>query len=100
MPARFHLDLPARAIFTLPDAAGIGIACRRGSVWVTVDHDLRDIVLEPGERFDGTTHRRALVWAFESSCITVSGAQPAAVRVAPRPQRSPWRLDLHGLSPA
>ena len=74
----FQLDLPARAILTLPDAAGIGIECRSGSVWVTLDHDPRDIVLSAGERFEAGVHRRALVLALASSSITVSHAQPAA----------------------
>jgi len=51
-PNRFQLGLPARAIFTLPDGAGVGITCRSGSVWVTMDRDPRDIVLAPGERFE------------------------------------------------
>jgi len=98
-PAPFHLDLPAQAIMTVPDSAGVGIECRRGAVWVTLDHDLRDIVLAPGERFDGTEHRRATVSALRASCIAVSGAEPAAV---PRPARRtwPWRRVALGLAPA
>ena len=77
--APFHLDLPAQAILTLPDSAGVGIECRRGAVWITLDHDLRDIVLTPGQSFEGTTHRRAMVSALEASCIAVRGAEPAAL---------------------
>jgi len=98
-PAPFHLDLPAQAILTVPDSAGVGIECRRGAVWVTLDHDLRDIVLAPGERFDGTAHRRATVSALEASCIAVSGAEAAAVPARRRPP-SPWRRVARGLSPA
>ena len=100
-PSRFHLSLPPRAVLAVPDGAGVGIECRSGSVWVTLDRDPRDIVLGPGERFEGTGHRRLLVSALEASCIAVSDAQPAAI---PLPQsarrRSPWRLGAHGLSPA
>jgi hypothetical protein len=99
--SRFHVSLPTRAVFAVPDGAGVGIECRSGTVWVTLDRDPRDIVLEPGDRFDGTEHRRILVSALTSSCITVSDAQPAAMPLA-RPARawSPWRLLPHGLSPA
>ncbi len=99
-PTRFHLSLAKRTIFTLPDAAGVGIECRSGSVWVTLDHDPRDIVLAPGERFEGDQHRRVLVSALEPSCITVSGSQPAALPVREKRARTPWRLRLHGMSPA
>jgi hypothetical protein len=99
-PSRFHLSLAKRAVFSLPDAAGVGIECRSGSVWVTLDHDPRDIVLAPGERFEGDQHRRVLVSALEPSCITVSGSQPAALPPQEQPARTSWRLRLHGMSPA
>ncbi|MGJ7525921.1 DUF2917 domain-containing protein [Variovorax sp. GB1P17] len=99
--SRFDLSLPSRSIFAVPDGAGVGIECRSGSVWVTLDRDPRDIVLAPGERFEGTEHRRVLVSALESSCITVTDAQPSAMPLpAPVRQWSPWRLLPHGLSPA
>jgi len=98
--SRFHVSLPTRSIFAVPDGAGVGIECRSGSVWVTLDHDPRDIVLAPGERFVSTEHRRVLVSALEASCITVSDAQPAAMPMPAAARRaSPWRLHL-GLSPA
>jgi hypothetical protein len=98
--SRFHVSLPTRSIFAAPDGAGVGIECRSGSVWVTLDRDPRDIVLAPGERFVSTEHRRVLVSALEASCITVSDAQPAAMPMPAAARRaSPWRLHL-GLSPA
>ena len=99
--SRFHVSLPIRSIFTVPDGAGVGIECRSGSVWVTLDRDPRDIVLTPGERFEGTEHRRVLVSALEASCITVSDAQPAGMPLPAAARRaSPWRLRPLGLSPA
>jgi len=99
--SRFHVSLPTRSIFTVADGAGVGIECRSGSVWVTLDRDPRDIVLAPGERFTSTEHRRVLVSALEASCITVSDAQPAATPLHAAARRaSPWRLRPLGLSPA
>ncbi|MEJ7688570.1 MAG: DUF2917 domain-containing protein [Variovorax sp.] len=100
-PSRFSLSIAKRTVFTLPDAAGVGIACRSGSVWITLDHDLRDIVLAPGERFESDEHRRMLVSALEPSCITVTGSRPAALpMLAADAPRSRWRLRPQGMSPA
>jgi hypothetical protein len=98
-PHRFQISLSKRSIFTLPDAAGVGIECRSGSVWVTLDDDPRDIVLSAGERFEGGEHRRALVSALEPSCIAVTGAEPVGLGTAAA-ERPPWRLRAHALSPA
>lgn len=105
--ARFHVTLPRSGVFAVPDAADVAIECRSGAVWVTLDNDLRDIVLAPGQRFDGKTHRRALVSALESSCISVSSPQPldlpwpapaASASAAGGPSR--WAGVSHGMSPA
>jgi hypothetical protein len=77
-----------------PASASNAAAARSGSPWTA-------IVLEPGERFEGTEHRRILVSALEPARITVSDAQPAAIPLpVPARRRSPWRLLPHGLSPA
>lgn len=93
-----HLTLAKRGIFTVPDGEGVGVECRSGCVWITLDHDRRDIVLSPGERFVGDQHRRMLVSALEPAFITVSGAHPA--RPPARRAGSPWRLAARGMSPA
>jgi len=100
--SHFRLDLPRHALFTIQDIAGVGVACRRGSVWLTLDDDPRDLVLEPGDRFEGDIHRRVLVSAFEDSCIEVSHARPAALPVPAPPRHAP-APGAHlppGLSPA
>ena len=96
----FRLDLPRHGLLTVADVAGVGIECQAGCVWLTLDDDPRDLVLEAGERFVGDIHRRVLVSAFEASSIAVSHAQPAALPVArSRFTAAPDRLP-HGLSPA
>lgn len=65
------LDLRKKAIVKLPDAAGVTIACREGALWLTLDNDLRDVVLEPGERFTVPDHRRIMIYALKSSSLAL-----------------------------
>ena len=99
----FKIELPRHAIFTVADIAGVDIECQSGCVWLTLDDDTRDLVLEPGERFVGDIHRRVLVSAFEPSSIRVSHALPAAMPLPATPRgasASHVRLVPRGLSPA
>ena len=73
-----EIRLAARGIFEVPDAAGVEIGCAKGSLWVTLDNDPRDIVLEAGETFATGEHRRALVYAFRSSTVELRDAQHGA----------------------
>ena len=66
------------------------VRCASGSLWLTLDHDPRDIVLEAGERVALDGRRRALAYALEDAVLEVArGSAPAA---ADRPAR--WRLSL------
>ena len=51
-PSITSLPLSRRQIHRIDDARGLRIRCREGSVWVTVDGDPRDYVLERGQSFD------------------------------------------------
>jgi hypothetical protein len=48
--ATHHLDLSLepKALFNVSNASGVQILCRSGSLWVTLDGDLNDIVLDAG----------------------------------------------------
>jgi hypothetical protein len=83
----FGLALDDRAMFSVPDAAGLQIDCEDGTVWITVDGDLRDYVLEPGDHFHNTEHRRAVIYAMRPARLSIhtDGVAPSA---APRPQRA------------
>ena len=84
----FSLNLPGQAVVTLPDAANVRSACVEGIVWITLDNDPRDIVLESCDVFTTPEHRRAIICAMKPSTITV--ATPAT---APTGQRE----HAHGL---
>lgn len=83
-----HHSLPRRAMITLPDAAGVEIVCRTGALWITLDNDPRDIVVEAGERFCTTEHRPAIIYALKPSSLALhqgTAAQVAAGTVGTRP---------------
>ena len=75
---RLDLNLRQDAMLRLPDTAGVQVVCRDGTVWITLDRDPRDIVLEAGDRFASSEHRRAVVMALAPSSISVcTTAAPA-----------------------
>ena len=73
----FNLNLAHHAAFSVPDAANVRIACVEGTVWITLDNDPRDIVLEACGVFITPEHRRAIIYAMKPSQITVGAAAPA-----------------------
>ncbi len=46
---------------------GRRVECLSGSIWITQDGDLRDVVLAPGEAFDFDRRGDALLSAFADS---------------------------------
>lgn len=64
-----RFDLQPRALYTVPDAAEVEIRCLDGSLWVTLDHDPRDLVLEPGEHLSSDQHRAAVIYALTPSTV-------------------------------
>lgn len=68
---QLNLSLAHEAMFSVADAAGVQVICREGSLWVTVDKDLRDIVLAAGENFTTPQHRRVLIFALQSASLSL-----------------------------
>jgi hypothetical protein len=54
-------------------------------VWVTLDGDPRDYVLEPGESFTTQEHSRALVYALERSRVSLGTTVRASRGLAAKP---------------
>jgi hypothetical protein len=69
------LTLAHQGIFNVPDAAGVEIVCQEGTVWVTLDNDERDYVLEAGDSFTTTEHRRAMLYALAPSRLALATRQ-------------------------
>jgi len=77
------LTLAHQAMFSVSDAAGVQITCHEGSLWVTLDDDPRDVVVDAGGSFLTTEHRRALIYAMKPSSLRLVMAAAAA-----RPRRA------------
>jgi hypothetical protein len=76
-----RLDLERSELFDAGDASGVDFTCHEGTVWLTLDGDLRDYVLEAGDSFRTSDHRRALVYALEPARVdlaTCKRRKPAA----------------------
>jgi hypothetical protein len=56
-----------RAVVSIRRVAGQRLTCVAGCVWITVDHDPRDIVLDAGESFEASNDERVLVYGLEDS---------------------------------
>lgn len=84
-PYRYELSLAPRGLLEIPDAAGVQITCDGGCLWITLDNDPRDIVLEAGEMFFSKEHRRALVYALQASTLALRPAMDKSLAArAPR----------------
>ncbi len=81
--APLDLSLAHQAMFSVSDAAGVQITCHEGSLWVTLDDDPRDVVVDAGASFLTTEHRRALIYAMGPSSLSLQMTAPAAA-----PQRA------------
>ena len=69
-----ELQLQPRALYTVDDASQVRLSCREGALWITLDNDERDFVIEAGEDFTTSEHRRALVYALLPSRFYVEPA--------------------------
>jgi hypothetical protein len=96
-----RLSLAHREVFALPvrhrrqDAQHI--VCDRGSVWVTVDGRLEDVVLEAGQCFLAPAGSRTVVYALSPAQVRVrSGAAVSSPSpCAQTAQPAPWPGLLH-----
>ena len=74
------VSLPARQMFEIPDASTARILCTAGCLWLTLDDDPRDVILEPGDAFQAGEPRRALLYAMERSDFVLAAAPQRTVR--------------------
>jgi hypothetical protein len=91
MPALPTVCLPARQLFEIGDASAVRVLCTAGCLWLTLDHDTRDFILEPGDSFELPEPRRALLYAFEASAFALAPTEQAARQDRPFKVSAPSR---------
>ena len=97
-PAKhFDLKLERSALFNLPDAAGVQIVCQDGTIWITLDNDQRDYVLEAGDTFTNAEHKRALIYAMRASTIAITSGMAQRSVTSRRKAAAPHGLVLEQL---
>jgi hypothetical protein len=64
------LRLPRGKTIRVRDGAGHTLFAHEGSVWITEENSIRDVVLRAGQRFDFTRPGTAIVEAFGDASIS------------------------------
>ena len=65
------ISLRKGAIHRLPDGRGQRIESLSGSLWLTIDNDVRDILVSPGEGFSIDRDGAALISALDDARFVV-----------------------------
>jgi hypothetical protein len=66
-------------LLSLSDTNAFEIVSQSGCLWITLDNDTRDIILEPGQRHVFAADQRALIVALKNSQFLVNKAAPQAI---------------------
>lgn len=88
------LPLSERRPQRLTDARGLLLRARRGTLWITIDHDPRDIVLTAGKQWVVDSSRPVIVSAMGAPAL-VEVCDAALRRV--RERQDFWGDTLRGL---
>jgi hypothetical protein len=91
---RTEMQLAAQEVVGLDDVEGTRLRCVEGSLWITLDRDLRDIVLGPGDSFTVDRGGVTLVHALKPARVSVERGADAAVLL----RTGGWRRAVAGLA--
>jgi hypothetical protein len=64
-------------LLEMPRGAALDVSCGAGTLWVTLDNDIRDIVLTPGDAVCVPRGKRALVHALDDAVLELREASAA-----------------------
>jgi quercetin dioxygenase-like cupin family protein len=62
-------EIAKNAILEVKQPYGVTIECMEGAVWVTLDGDSRDVVLDAGQSFTVDRNQRTLLQALEAARV-------------------------------
>jgi hypothetical protein len=79
-------ELAPSELVRLPEARGTTLRVTRGRLWITLENDMRDIVLEAGDSYVIDRGGLTLVEAQKASTVCVLARNPEESRLpTPRP---------------
>lgn len=62
-------EIARNKILDIKKALGVTIECLEGSVWVTLDGDRRDVILDAGQAFNVDRKQRTLIQAMDTARV-------------------------------
>jgi Protein of unknown function (DUF2917) len=77
-PVRAPTSIARRGVLALSDRLGHRIECLSGCLWITQDHDPRDVVLGAGKDFTLDRPGLALVYALADARLVVLDPESAS----------------------
>ena len=78
----------------IPDPAGLEITCTRGTIWITLESILHDVILTAGtgeDTFVTRSHRSALIYALSDAQFLIATPAESTSYVQHAP--APWQCD-------
>src|SRR5260221_13806552 len=81
-------DLSQGELLQLDGGRGTTMRVTRGRLWITLEDDVRDVVLAPGDTFPVDRDGLTLIEAQERSTVCVIGLHAIDVHRGPRPALS------------
>jgi hypothetical protein len=82
------IALQARTVHRIDNALGRQVTAVKGVVWVTQEHDSRDIILSAGESAVLDRRGLAVVYAFKDALVTVGTPMQLPASKPAQPARS------------
>ncbi|MBK0392444.1 DUF2917 domain-containing protein [Ramlibacter algicola] len=76
--------LPARTLAELPSRRPLEVASAGGTLWLTLDGDPRDLVLERGERVLIEAPGRVIAQAFDAAVLELRTAERIFAAATPK----------------
>jgi len=69
------VEIQKRSTLKIANSLGRKVTCLTGTVWITVDYDRRDHILEAGQSFVPVTNELVLVHALERATVDIVTVQ-------------------------
>lgn len=87
-------SLAKAATKRIPDPAGLEITCTSGTIWITLENILHDVILTAGtaeDTFVTRSHRSALIYALSDAQFLI--AAPAEAATSSQHSPAQWHRD-------